>query len=838
MKKFFLFVLAALTFAACTQNDVEELAANRADVPETLTVGFEGDGTRIQLNAAQKTVWNKGDEVSVFYGATDNLNGQFNGETGDRVGQIVVSDTNRGDNIMDKFVIVYPYNDEYVLDPNNLTIKADIPATQSYLQGSYGLNGNIMVSASDNTHFVLHSVYGWLKIQLTGNGECVERITLRGNNDEQLWGAATVDLGDYSVHFVYESEMPEDDSTVSGDLVLDSELCNKLTLDCGEGVKLGEKATAFYFAVPPQTFECGVTVVVECEGYEPMTLSTTEALTIERNHIKPMESVEHDVEPVMPNNEIHYTATAKIEAHSNYPWTFDTFGANIVSHEWNSTTNEGIVTFDAGVTTIGEDAFYNCDRLTSITIPDSVTTIGDYAFARCYSLTSVTIPDSVTTIGEYTFSSCDSLTSITIPDSVTTIGAAAFSSCDSLTKFNGKFASEDGRCLIIDGVLNSFAPAGINSYTNPDSVTTIGDDAFGSCDSLTSVTIPDSVTTIGEYTFSSCDSLTSITIPDSVTTIGYEAFFGCSSLTSITIGDGVTTIGEYTFYNCYSLTSVTIGDSVTTIGKGAFYYCSSLTSVTIGDSVTTIGEYAFYYCTSLTSVTIGDNVTTIGKYAFEYCSSLTSVTIPDSVTTIGKGAFINCDSLTSVTIGDSVTTIGDHAFWGCTSLTSVTIPDSVTTIGEYTFSSCDSLTSITIPDSVTTIGEKAFSDCFSLTSVTIGDSVTTIGDWAFAHCTSLTSVTIGDSVTTIGEYTFAGCDSLTSVTIPDSVMTIGEYAFAYCSSLTSVYCKATTPPAGGSYMFDYNASGRTIYVPKESVGDYMAAEYWSNYANYIVGYDF
>ena len=556
MKKFFLFVLAALTFAACTQNDVEELAANRADVPETLTVGFEGDGTRIQLNAAQKTVWNKGDEVSVFYGATDNLNGQFNGETGDRVGQIVVSDTNRGDNIMDKFVIVYPYNDEYVLDPNNLTIKADIPATQSYLQGSYGLNGNIMVSASDNTHFVLHSVYGWLKIQLTGNGECVERITLRGNNDEQLWGAATVDLGDYSVHFVYESEMPEDDSTVSGDLVLDSELCNKLTLDCGEGVKLGEKATAFYFAVPPQTFECGVTVVVECEGYEPMTLSTTEALTIERNHIKPMESVEHDVEPVMPNNEIHYTATAKIEAHSNYPWTFDTFGANIVSHEWNSTTNEGIVTFDAGVTTIGEDAFYNCDRLTSITIPDSVTTIGDYAFARCYSLTSVTIPDSVTTIGE------------------------------------------------------------------------------------------------------------------------------------------------------------------------------------------------------------------------------------------------------------------------------------------YTFSSCDSLTSITIPDSVTTIGEKAFSDCFSLTSVTIGDSVTTIGDWAFAHCTSLTSVTIGDSVTTIGEYTFAGCDSLTSVTIPDSVMTIGEYAFAYCSSLTSVYCKATRPPAGGSYMFDYNASGRTIYVPKESVGDYMAAEYWSNYANYIVGYDF
>ena len=283
------------------------------------------------------------------------------------------------------------------------------------------------------------------------------------------------------------------------------------------------------------------------------------------------------------------------------------------------------VTIGDSVTTIGDYAFSDCFSLTSVTIPDSVTEIGDSAFEYCSRLTSVTIGDSVTTIGKWAFRNCDSLTSVTIPNSVTTIGDRAFAVCSSLQDFNGKFASEDGRCLIIDGVLNSFAPAGLTEYNIPDSVTTIGDSAFYSCESLTSVTIPDSVTTIGDYAFYKCSSLTSVTIGDSVTEIGDYAFYVCSSLTSVTIGDSVTTIGEWAFAYCDSLTSVTIPDSVTTIGKDAFGYCKSLTSVTIGDSVTSIGDWAFAYCDSLTSVTIGDSVTTIGYEAFYNCSSLTSV---------------------------------------------------------------------------------------------------------------------------------------------------------------------------------------------------------------------
>ena len=130
------------------------------------------------------------------------------------------------------------------------------------------------------------------------------------------------------------------------------------------------------------------------------------------------------------------------------------------------------------------------------------------------------------------------------------------------------------------------------------------------------------------------------------------------------------------------------------------------------------------------------------------------------------------------------------------------------------------------------------------TSITIGDSVTTIGDYAFDCCSSLTSITIPDSVTTIGWDAFCRCSSLTSVTIPDSVTTIEEGAFCGCGSLTSAYCKAITPPVAliysdyDWYAFEYNAPGRKIYVPTESVEAYKSASYWSEYADDIVGYDF
>ena len=379
--------------------------------------------------------------------------------------------------------------------------------------------------------------------------------------------------------------------------------------------------------------------------------------------------------------------------------------------------------------------------------------------------------------------------------------------------------SQDGTYAIVVGYEGTATKVLIASEYQGLPVKSIYSEAFKNSN-ITAVTIPDSVTTIGYNAFRDCDSLTSVVIGDSVTTIENYAFYDCDSLTSVVIGDSVTTIGDRAFSSCSSLTSVVIPDSVECIGNYAFQYCSSLTSVVIGDSVTTIGDYAFSNCSSLTSVVIPDSVTNIGSSAFAYCSSLTSVIIPDSVTNIGGHAFYDCSSLTSIVIGDSVTNIGSSAFSGCNSaiyteyeygkyvrsgdnpyavlieltnknLSTYTINENTQVIATSAFQDCARLTNINIPDSVKGISIYAFYHCNSLTSIHIGNNVTTLEPGAFQYCSSLTSVVIPDSVEYIGDAAFFGCTSLTSIVIPDSVTTINYQAFYDCPNLKSVYYSGT-----------------------------------------------
>ena len=415
------------------------------------------------------------------------------------------------------------------------------------------------------------------------------------------------------------------------------------------------------------------------------------------------------------------------------------------------------ITIPDSVTSIGDWAFCNCTSLTSITIPNSVISIGSSAFWGCTGLTSVTIPDSVTSIGDRAFHKCTSLTSVTIPDNVTSIGDRAFDECTSLTEIivdsnNKSYISKNG--ILFDKNLEIIVcyPGGkIGSFTIPDGVTKIGEDAFFGCTGLTSITIPDSVTSIGDYAFSGCTGLTSVTISDSVTSIGNGAFDGCTSLTSITIPDSVTSIGDYAFEDCTSLTSITIPDSVTSIGDSAFSGCTGLTSITIPDSVTSIGDMAFSYCTSLTSIAIPESVTSIGGSAFYKCTSLTSVTIPNSVTSIGSSAFEYCTSLTSITIPDGVTSIGWYAFYGCTGLTSITIPDSVTSIEDKAFSDCDNLTDIYYSGTESQWNEISIGDYAIPSNVTIhyeSNPVTTTTTTTTITTTTTTTTTTTKPITT------------------------------------------------------------------------------------------
>ena len=276
-------------------------------------------------------------------------------------------------------------------------------------------------------------------------------------------------------------------------------------------------------------------------------------------------------------------------------------------------------------------------------------------------------------------------------------------------------------------------------------------------------------------------------MPDSIKTIGDKAFYSCDGLTDIRIPKGTETVGEEAFADCGALKSVKLPDSVTSIGDGAFNSCKSLASITVDENNKSfLSKDGVLYDKKQESLVL-----------FPAAIDIESYTIPNGVKTIGNYAFASCKLLTGVTIPDSVTYIGEHAFWGCKSLTSITIPKSVTSIEKYAFTSCTALTSITIPESVTSIGYNALDNCKSLTSITVDennkyysskDGVLFNKDRTvlilYPGSNNRKSYIIPDSVTTIEDGAFESCEFLTGILIPDSVTSIEPNSFPWIETLT------------------------------------------------------
>ena len=439
------------------------------------------------------------------------------------------------------------------------------------------------------------------------------------------------------------------------------------------------------------------------------------------------------------------------------------------------------------------------DTVTSGGQPYTVTAIGEYAFNPSRTITkvsSVFIPATVTSIGRLAFRCCKSLATVTFAEGsqLKSIGALAFSGTDPAHPI-------------------------FTEIQIPDSVETIGTNAFYCCQDLESITLPASLKTIESSAFGSCRNLSEVRLPASLTAIEVYVFDGCSSLETVFYEGSLaqwSRINTSNGFLGYSSPSLVMND-----------YTAQFISVMDEDDpnsppkTVTITKYTGTESTVILPSTISSwPVTKIGEDALKDHTTITSVTIPASVTEIGANAFAGCTNLTSVTYGgdwskltiqsgnpavqdaanaplfdfefippdNTAVIVTNYKYNGAAA--DVTIPSRyqgkpVTTIGHAAFFN-SAVTSVTIPDSVTSISDEAFINCPKLTNISIPNSVTYIGFSAFSSCTSLKSITLPSSLSFISGALFLGCSQLTTIHIPVSVTSIGNNAFVDCPSLMTV----------------------------------------------------
>lgn len=503
-----------------------------------------------------------------------------------------------------------------------------------------------------------------------------------------------------------------------------------------------------------------------------------------------------------------------------------------------------------GVISIRYEAFNGCSSLTNVEIPNSVKLIGGRAFAYCSSLTGIKIPDSVISIEDGAFAHCSSLTDVEIPDSVKYVGRPVFSDCTSLKRIKigknvdhvGDLIGEEyydelgdikyychGSCeniILSEGIEYIEADAflyyrKLKHIEIPDSVKYIGREAFNGCENLQEISIPDGAK-IGSMAFMNCHSLQKVRLPADLKEIRYNVFDGCYALKDIVLPDSVTSIGESAFKDCYALKKINIPDSVQNIKYKAFDNCD-FEEMTIGKNAKIefwIGEEDEFYgmgCSAET-VYLTEGRTDIQDFFFFY-GGLKKIVLPDSLKRIGKYAFEGCNELEKINLPEGLEEIEEGTFLYCYSLKSIVLPDSLKRIGKSAFM-YDELEEINLPEGLEEIGEEAFSHCYTLKSIVIPDSVKTVGSNAFYVCENLKEITIGKDVSS-KDLTQWGCDNyVNTLYLPDGMEEIKDNQFESLLHLKSVKIPDSVKRIG-NYAFGGCISLEEINLPEglEEIGE-------------------
>lgn len=450
------------------------------------------------------------------------------------------------------------------------------------------------------------------------------------------------------------------------------------------------------------------------------------------------------------------------------------------------------------------------------------------------------------------------------------------------------------------------------------SVTSIYTNAFSGSSDLSSVTIPNSVSSIGSQAFYNCTGLATVIIGDTANigtkagiSIQTTAFTGCTGLITLSLNIPLTSY-NYPFQNLTSLKTLAIGNSVPTIENSTFSSLTGLTKVILGRpdlSLSTISVFVGAFDKSIgldtlnlncnlqilgysngalspfskiSTLSVGDRVTFIGNYAFLAAKKLKRVNIPNSVTTLGISTFTDCTFMSEITLGSSVMQLGSQVFSGCSSLLNIHVNEANTTyssingvlftkdqltlilyprartgdyeipvpvkiIGANAFQFCNKLQSFAIPQSITTIQASAFANCINLKSVSIGhaDSISTavvsIASNSFMSCIGITKFILNKSFTfTSGDNSpFKNLTSVTTVQIGNGVVSIPDYALSGCTGLSLIQLGQSSGTNNNSITVSSNAfSGCTSFKTLELNRSISIVGYQSTFAtisNLVVG---
>ena len=483
------------------------------------------------------------------------------------------------------------------------------------------------------------------------------------------------------------------------------------------------------------------------------------------------------------------------------------------------------VTIPDGVTAIGTRAFRGCERLESAVLPDSIESIGTEAFLGCKKLgsinfpanwvrtdnwgygniwrdcdkiTSVTVPEGVEIIPDYAFDGMNHLKTVTLPSTLKTIGVRAFRYCEALTK------------IAIPSSVETISESAFEDCVKlldidfPSKLTYVGYAAFNKCERLETADLPDSVETIGRYAFANCTKLVSFNYPakwERLDDSNYGRIFeNCENLTEITVPEGVKTLPDAAFDGNNFITKINLPSTLTKIGSRSLAWCVNLKEVKIPAKVASIGEYAFEGDEQLKEITLPDGLEKIEPYTFKNCKKLDTVNFPEKLTSIGREAFCYCEKMEAFdNIPDSVEFIGRAAFYGCKSLSSFHYPLKWETTEEWDggqiFKECENLTEITVPEGIKTLPSFVFDQCNYLEKINLPSTLTKLEHRSMSYCDNLKSITLTPNLKFIGEEVFKG-SALTEVIIPDGFTEIADRMFEDCKKLEKVTFPKTLTKIG------------------------------------------